>query len=57
MDRTVGGVRTPDWHLVEWHGTQLYDLRYDPYEQYDVSQFHSAEVTQLTQLGRTLVGP
>jgi len=51
------GVRTPDWHLVEWHGTQLYDLRSDPYERYDVSQFHSAEVTQLTQLGRTLVGP
>ncbi len=45
------GVRTPDWHLVEWNGAHLYDLRADPLETVDVSDQHSEEVARLWRLG------
>lgn len=51
------GIRTPEWHLLEWHGTQLYDVRDDPLERVDVSQFHAFDVARLKQLGRHLVSP
>ncbi len=34
------GVRTRDWHLVEWNGTHLYDLNSDPWEMHDVVGGH-----------------
>jgi N-acetylglucosamine-6-sulfatase len=49
------GIRTPDWHLVEWHGTHLYNLRVDRYEQHDVHQLYSSVSLRLMAIGRTLV--
>ena len=34
------GVRTRDWHLVEWNGTHLYDLGSDPWQMRDVINDH-----------------
>jgi hypothetical protein len=51
------GVRTPDWHLVEWNGTHLYDLRNDPLEQVDVHEIQPDEVAYLTNLGLSTLTP
>ena len=31
------GIRTPEWHLIEWRGTKLYNLLEDPWEQHNLS--------------------
>ncbi|MEO6350360.1 MAG: hypothetical protein ABIP53_06885 [Candidatus Limnocylindrales bacterium] len=46
------GVRTRDWHLVEWHGTHLYNLRNDPLEMRDVSRLYSRDVIRMESLAR-----
>jgi N-acetylglucosamine-6-sulfatase len=46
------GVRTRDWHLVEWHGTHLYNVRSDPLEMRDVSRLYSRDVIRLESLAR-----
>jgi arylsulfatase A-like enzyme len=51
------GIRTPDWHLVEWNGTKLYNLRQDPLETTDVSATHLGEVADLMNLRPTLKSP
>ena len=50
-------IRTPDWHLVEWNGTHLYDLRADPLEQVDVHDQHAGRVLQLAGLRPSLKSP
>jgi hypothetical protein len=49
------GIRTPDWHLVQWRGTHLYDLRNDPLEMRDVHNLYPRDVIRLTSLARALV--
>jgi len=51
------GIRTPYWHLVEWDGTQLYDIRADPLEAVDVHELYPSQVTHLRQLGLTALAP
>jgi N-acetylglucosamine-6-sulfatase len=49
------GIRTPDWHLVQWRGTHLYNLRNDPLEMRDVHNLYPRDVIRLTSLARALV--
>ncbi len=41
------GIRTPDWHYVEWHGPHLYNLRKDPLEMHDVSGDNPNKMAEL----------
>lgn len=45
------GIRTPEWHLVEWNGTHLYNVRSDPLEMRDLHGLYPREVMTLTSLG------
>ena len=49
------GIRTRDWHLVEWRGTHLYDLNSDPFETRDVSRLYEREVIRLRSIGRAFI--
>lgn len=51
------GIRTPNWHLVEWNGMHLYDLRNDPLEQHDVHDQNASQVARLMRLRPTLKSP
>ena len=51
------GIRTPDWHLVEWRGTQLYNLRDDPWEQTNLSAENPDAVEELRALRAELTSP
>jgi N-acetylglucosamine-6-sulfatase len=51
------GIRTPDWHLVEWNGTHLYDLQADPLEQTDVHDQYAEQVSRLMRLRPNLKSP
>ncbi|HYI22350.1 MAG TPA: sulfatase-like hydrolase/transferase [Candidatus Limnocylindrales bacterium] len=51
------GIRTPNWHLVEWNGTHLYDLRNDPLEMNDVHDQYADQVANLMRLRPTLKSP
>jgi hypothetical protein len=49
------GVRTRDWHLVEWRGTHLYNLDDDPWEMHDVIAGNRDQARELAgRYNRTL---
>lgn len=48
------GIRTPDWHLLEWRGTRLYDLRADPLENVDVYDQNPGQVAELMSIKASL---
>lgn len=50
------GIRTPEWHLVEWNGAHLYDLRNDPLEQVDVHAQFGGQLNQLLRLRPNIKG-
>jgi arylsulfatase A-like enzyme len=43
------GIRTPDWHYVEWRGPHLYNLRNDPLEMHDISRDNAGRVAQFAR--------
>ncbi len=45
------GIRTPNWHYVEWNGPHLYDLRDDPLQMHDVSAANPDKMIEFVTLG------
>jgi arylsulfatase A-like enzyme len=44
------GIRTPDWHYIEWHGPHLYNLRADPLEMHNVVTQNTLRMGQFVRL-------
>ena len=44
------GIRTPNWHYVEWHGPHLYNLQTDPLEMHDVALQNPGKMAQFVTM-------
>jgi hypothetical protein len=50
------GIRTPDWHYVNWNGEHLYLTRTDPWEEHDVAKSYPGQIAALSNMKSALLG-
>jgi arylsulfatase A-like enzyme len=45
------GIRTRDWHFIEWNGPHLYDLQADPLSENNIAEQDVDKVVQMATMG------